>query len=72
MRLQLYLLSRFRISHCLSGERLPGTTRGKMKKESKINLRERVIVALDTSDLKYAKKLVRLLNDSVKIFKIGS
>lgn len=43
-----------------------------MKKEKKIDLKERVIVALDTSDLKYAKKLVCTLKDSVKIFKIGS
>ena len=43
-----------------------------MKKEAKINLKERVIVALDTSDLKYAKKLVGLLKNSVRIFKIGS
>ncbi len=43
-----------------------------MKKEKKSGLKERVIVALDTSDLKCAKKLVGLLKDSVKIFKIGS
>lgn len=43
-----------------------------MKKEKKSGLKERVIVALDTSDLKYAKKLVGLLKDSVKVFKIGS
>jgi len=38
----------------------------------KPNYKERVIVALDTCDLGFAKKLVRLLGDTIKIFKVGS
>ena len=36
------------------------------------NLKERIIVALDTSDLSFAKELVRDLKDEIKIFKIGN
>ncbi len=32
---------------------------------------EKIIVALDTADMRYAKKIIRLLKDSVKIFKVG-
>ncbi|MBI1977457.1 MAG: orotidine-5'-phosphate decarboxylase [Candidatus Omnitrophica bacterium] len=35
-------------------------------------LKERIIVALDTADLRFAKRLVRELKDVIKIFKIGS
>lgn len=36
------------------------------------HLRERIIVALDTADLNFAKRLVRSLKDVIKIFKVGS
>lgn len=42
-----------------------------MKESEKPRLSERVIVALDTSDLGFAKKLITSLKNSVKIFKIG-
>lgn len=43
-----------------------------MEMEEKINLKERVIVALDTADLRFAKKLIRTLKDHIKIFKVGN
>jgi orotidine-5'-phosphate decarboxylase len=43
-----------------------------MENTEKVNLRERVIVALDTANLRFAKKLVRTLKDSIKVFKIGT
>ena len=37
-----------------------------------MSLKDRVIVALDTPDLQFAKKLVRSLKDHIKMFKIGN
>jgi len=42
------------------------------KNASRPSVNERVIVALDTSDARFDKKLVRLLKGSVKMFKVGS
>ena len=44
----------------------------KPKNVERVGLRERVIVALDTADIRFAKKLVQKLKDSIKIFKIGN
>ena len=44
----------------------------KSGKEKVKNPKERIIVALDTADIRFAKKLVRSLKDSIKIFKVGS
>ena len=41
-------------------------------REKKSNYKGRIIVALDTPDLGFAKKLVRILKDEIKIFKVGS
>lgn len=43
-----------------------------MKKNKAPSLSDRVIVALDRSDLRSAKRLVNELKDSIKIFKIGT
>ena len=43
-----------------------------MSEANPVPLKERVIVALDTDSLRIAKKLVRTLKDSIKIFKIGT
>ncbi len=32
---------------------------------------DKIIVALDTADMRFAKKIIRLLKDSIKIFKVG-
>lgn len=34
--------------------------------------KEKIIVALDTADMRFAKKIIRLLKDTVKIFKVGN
>ncbi len=34
--------------------------------------REKIIVALDTADMRYAKKIIRLLKDTIKMFKVGN
>ena len=43
-----------------------------MSKHETQGLRERVIIALDTSDLKMARKLIHGLKDLIQMFKIGS
>ena len=55
------------------------TESGKMKNKAKgakkktiLSRRDRVIVALDTRDLAFAKTLVHKLKNSIRIFKIGS
>lgn len=35
------------------------------------NPKEKIIVALDTADMRFAKKIIRSLKDEVKIFKVG-
>ncbi|HLD56368.1 MAG TPA: orotidine-5'-phosphate decarboxylase, partial [Candidatus Omnitrophota bacterium] len=34
--------------------------------------RERIIVALDTADIRFAKKLIQTLKDDIKIYKVGN
>ncbi len=34
--------------------------------------REKIIVALDTANMRFAKKIIRALKDSIKIFKVGN
>ena len=41
-------------------------------KNKGLNLKERVIVALDTADLGFARKLIRSLKGLIKIFKVGN
>lgn len=36
------------------------------------NPKGKIIVALDTADMRFAKKIIRLLKDTVKIFKVGN
>lgn len=37
-----------------------------------VDPKEKIIVALDTADMRFAKKLIRTLKDTVKIFKVGN
>ncbi len=38
---------------------------------SAVDPKKKIIVALDTADMRFAKKIIRLLKNTVKIFKVG-
>ena len=44
----------------------------KNKKDKSSDPKDRIIVALDTADLGFAKKLIHSLKDLIKIFKVGN
>ena len=41
-------------------------------KEKDLSPKDRIIVALDTADMRFAKKLIRSLQGTIRIFKVGS
>ncbi len=41
-------------------------------KVKSLDPRERIIVALDTPDIRFAKKLIQTLKDDIKIYKVGN